>query len=157
MRSLWPILAVALVTACGHREEHGTATEAGRNSTPRPTQSVDRPTDHASAGKTVAAPANAEAVLLPPDVHPARGGALAPGETALSFSTRTPPAALLAWYRSPERRAAFTIGSEMDEGAEHVLSGSLAPEANRPRGDFTVRIAPGERGGAAVMVLVTGR
>lgn len=90
-------------------------------------------------------------------MRPRRGGALAPGETALSFTSAASPQATLAWYRDPARRTAFSVDSEMQEGAEYVLSGSLARNPGRVRGDFSVRVAPGEHGGSTAMVLVTGR
>jgi hypothetical protein len=140
--------------ACG-----GTSEQPAASAPPtRPAVTVEDLTDppdtpETPSGRSRPAPLHAEAALIPPGVTTARGDALARGEAALSFTSRTPPANLVAWYRSPARGGAFHIDSELQEGAEKVLSGRLAQAA----ADFTVRIAPGERGGTTAMVLVTGR
>jgi hypothetical protein len=74
-------------------------------------------------------------------------------ESAISFESPEPPERLLAWFRSPERRPDFSLGGELQEGAEQVLTGST----RRPPGEFTVRLAPSGNGGTTAMVLITAR
>ena len=88
--------------------------------------------------------------LLPPDA--VIGSDSPSGDTeTISFDSRNPPSRLLAWYRGAERE--FRIGSELQEGAEYVLSGST----RAPDRDFTVRLAPGRSGGTSGMILFTDR
>jgi hypothetical protein len=74
-------------------------------------------------------------------------------ESAISFESAEPPERLLDWFRSPERRPDFSLGGELQEGAEQVLTGSTS----RPPGEFTVRLAPSGNGGTTAMVLITAR
>ena len=71
-------------------------------------------------------------------------------EGAIAFAYRTPdaPAEVANWYRAA---SGLNLHSEMDEGGEHVLSGTTA----RPTGDFSVRLAEQRGGGTTAMVLVT--
>lgn len=73
-------------------------------------------------------------------------------EGAIAFAYRTPdaPAEVARWYRAA---SGLNLQSEMDEGGEHVLSGTTA----RPAGDFSVRLAAHSGGGTTAMVLVTPR
>lgn len=73
-------------------------------------------------------------------------------EGAIAFAYRSPdaPAEVLRWYRASRT---FNLHSEMDEGGEHVLSGTTA----RPAGEFSVRLAAQSGGGTTAMVLVTPR
>ena len=73
-------------------------------------------------------------------------------EGAIAFAYRSPdaPAEVLRWYRASRT---FNLRSEMDEGGEHVLSGTTA----RPAGEFSVRLAAQSGGGTTAMVLVTPR
>ena len=73
-------------------------------------------------------------------------------EGAIAFAYRTPdaPADVARWYRAA---SGLNLQSEMDEGGEHVLSGTTA----RPAGDFSVRLAERSGGGTTAMVLVTPR
>lgn len=71
---------------------------------------------------------------------------------AIVFQTREPPERLLDWYRSPERRSDFLLGSELQEGAERVLAGSTV----HPPREFTVRLAPGIDGGTTAVVMTDG-
>ena len=88
--------------------------------------------------------------LLPPDA--VIGSDSPSGDTeTISFDSRNPPSRLLAWYRGAERE--FRIGSELQEGAEYVLSGST----HAPARDFTIRLAPGRSGGTSGMILFTDR
>lgn len=87
--------------------------------------------------------------LLPPraEMVPAT-----PIDGAVAFAYRTPdaPATVARWYRASR---AFNLQSELNEGGEHVLSGTVA----RPAGDFSVRLAAHSGGGTTAMVLVTPR
>lgn len=88
--------------------------------------------------------------LLPPDA--VIGGDSPSGEVeTIAFDSRDPPARLLAWYRSNER--GFRLGSELQEGAEYVLSGATAT----PDRDVTIRLAPGRNGGTSGVLLFTDR
>ncbi len=73
-------------------------------------------------------------------------------EGAIAFAYRSPdaPAEVAGWYRAA---SGLNLHSEMDEGGEHVLSGTTA----RPAGDFSVRLAAQSGGGTTAMVLVTPR
>jgi hypothetical protein len=67
------------------------------------------------------------------------------------FQVREAPARLLGWLRATANGADFVLESELQEGAEHVLSGRV-----RDTGEaFTVRIAPGAGGGTTGMLMVT--
>ena len=146
VKQLMMIVLMAAAAACGGAEEPAAT----------PAASVARPAPAATAsGPAPDKPrlAGEESGLVPPDEAVAPGEALSQDEIALAFSSRKPVPQLLAWYRSNARRGAFTLGSELEEGAEHVLSGST----RTPRGDFTVRLAPGDSGGTEAMVLITGR
>lgn len=89
--------------------------------------------------------------LLPPDASLVSRDPVE-GAIAFDFRTATPPARLVDWYRT-QPGGGFEVTSEMEEGAERVLSGTT----RRPRGDFSVRLATGTRGGTSGMVLVTLR
>lgn len=94
---------------------------------------------------------NAErADLLPPDAVIGSDSPSRDTET-ISFDSSNPPSRLLAWYRGAER--GFRIGSELQEGAEYVLSGST----RGPQRDFTIRLAPGRTGGTSGMILFKDR
>jgi hypothetical protein len=154
MTQLFSMALFGLAAACGGTSERQPAPPAPPSAVVTADDLTDPPDMPDTAPpQTRPAPPNAVATLLPPGVTAAAGRPLGPGEAALSFNSRTPPAALLAWYHSPERSGAFHVESELTEGAEKVLSGTLA----HAPGDFTVRIAPGEHGGTTAMVLVTGR
>jgi len=86
--------------------------------------------------------------LLPPAAGVGGDSPTGDAET-IAFDSRNPPSQLLAWYRAEERE--FRLGSELQEGAEYVLSGStVAPDR-----DFTIRLAPGRNGGTSGMLLFT--
>lgn len=71
----------------------------------------------------------------------------------LVFGAKEQPADLLDWLRATGNGADFVLESEMQEGAEHVLSGRV-----RATGEaYTVRVAPGATGGTTGMVMVTAR
>jgi hypothetical protein len=95
------------------------------------------------------------------EIIPPPGGLVPPGAVigsdspagegaAITFQTRERPERLVAWYRSPER--GFVIGSELQEGAERVLTGTRG----RPPREFTVRLAPGINGGTTGVVMIAG-
>ena len=88
--------------------------------------------------------------LLPPDAVIGSDSPTGDAET-IAFDSRNPPSRLLAWYRAEERE--FRLGSELQEGAEYVLSGSTVA----PGRDFTIRLAPGRNGGTSGMLLFTDR
>ena len=90
--------------------------------------------------------------LLPPEA--VIGGDSPSGDAeTITFESSNPPARLLDWYHDGQR--GFRIGSEMQEGAEYVLSGSTrAPAGER---HFTIRLAPGRSGGTSGMILFTDR
>ena len=88
--------------------------------------------------------------LLPPDAVIGGDSPTGDAET-IAFVSRNPPSRLLDWYRAEER--AFRLGSELQEGAEYVLSGSTVV----PDRDFTIRLAPGRNGGTSGMLLFTDR
>lgn len=73
------------------------------------------------------------------------------GAVAFDFVAAEAPPRLADWYRAARPGAAFSVSSEMEEGAERVLSGTT----RSPAGDFSVRLAPDGRGGTMAMVLVT--
>lgn len=112
-----------------------------------------------SANASEAAPAVAPRVeevravelagLLPPraEVVPA---SRVEGAIAFAYRSPDPPTDVARWYRAA---GGLNLHSEMDEGGEHVLSGTTA----RPAGDFSVRLAAQSGGGTTAMVLVTPR
>ena len=137
---LIPIAAIAAATGCGappSRNEQAAANETQPSADPLPPlQETVRTAERGD--------------LLPPDA--VIGGDVPVGDAeTIAFDSRNPPARLLAWYRSSERD--FRIGSELQEGAEYVLSGSTRV----PDRDFTVRLAPGRTGGTSGMILFTDR
>lgn len=99
-------------------------------------------------GETVRSAERAD--LLPPDAVIGSDSPSGEAET-IAFDSRDPPSRLLAWYSSDERD--FRLGSELQEGAEYVLSGS----ARTPDRDFTIRLAPGRNGGTSGMILFKDR
>lgn len=125
------------VGSCGGEAEERQAAAAQAPARPVP------PPPQSSAPK-----ASATAMLPPGAVI----GSDSPGGEAASivFDSREPPGRLLAWYRSPGRRADFRLESELQEGAEQVLSGTSC------NGAFTVRLAPGGNGGTAGTLLFDG-
>jgi hypothetical protein len=140
------LTSLGATAACGQDgTDRQTAAAPAQPSPPVPTTESATPPPATLPGE--------HAGLVPPGAAVAPAQALEPGEIALAYNSREAPARLAAWYRTNARRGAFTLASEMNEGSEHVLSG----ETKSPRGDFTVRLAPGERGGTAAIVLITGR
>lgn len=146
-----------LLTACGAQGGGAAAGNGGAAAT-----TAQDKQDHApEAGSTVnsadAAPAVTPAAR---DVHAVEtAGLLPPGarvvpasrvEGAVAFAYRSSeaPAQIVNWYRQAR---SFTLTSEMDEGGEHVLSGTTA----QPAGEFSIRLAPQGGGGTTAMVLVT--
>jgi hypothetical protein len=92
-----------------------------------------------------------EAKLVPPGA--ALGADPDPRAPGLVFQAREAPARLLGWLRATANGADFVLESELQEGAEHVLSGRV-----RGTGEaYTVRIAPGAGGGTTGMVMVTAQ
>ena len=96
-------------------------------------------------------PTRLEAKLLPPKA--VIGSDPAPRAPALTFQAREEPGRLLDWFRATANGSDFVLESEMQEGAEYVLSGRA-----RESGEvFTIRVAPGVNGGTTGMVLVAPR
>ena len=95
----------------------------------------------------------AAAALLPPRAQEV-SAAPVEGATTLAFRSPEPPRAVVHWYRSARNAGSFQLASELDEGGEHVLSGTVA---GRKTGDFSVRLTPDERGGTTAVVLITKR
>lgn len=136
----------ALLAACGQQpgNEAAVVIEAG-----------DAPLVNATAAAPAVVPKAEEvaaagtAGLLPPRAEVVPASRV---EGAIAFAYRTPdaPAEVLRWYRASRT---FRLQSELDEGGEHVLSGTTA----RPAGDFSVRLAAERGGGTTAMVLVTPR
>jgi len=76
-----------------------------------------------------------------------------PQSPSLVFQAREEPARLLGWLRATANGADLALESEMQEGAEHVLSGRV-----RETGEaYTVRIAPGANGGTTGTIIVADR
>jgi hypothetical protein len=88
--------------------------------------------------------------LLPPDAVIGSDSPTGEAET-IAFDSRDPPVRLRAWYRSADR--GFRLGSELQEGAEYVLTGST----RTPDRHFTIRLAPGRNRGTTGMLLFTDR
>lgn len=137
-----------LVASCG-READTPATNGATATSPRASLPVaerattdEIPIRRASAG---------ERPLLPPGaVIGADPDYAAP---VLTVRSDAAPRRLLVWYRADERSSVFSLESEMQEGAEHVLSGRI-----RATGElFTVRIAPGPTGGSVATIIVSDR
>jgi hypothetical protein len=94
-------------------------------------------------------PGASESPLLPPGA--VIGADPDPAAPSLTFSTRAEPREVLGWYRSRERRRDFALESELEEGAEHVLSGRI-----RATGEmFTLRLSRGVTGGTTATIVTT--
>jgi len=94
-------------------------------------------------------PSAGESRLMPPGA--VIGADPDPTAPALTFSTQIKLGEALRWYRSPERRRDFLLQSELEEGAEHVLSGRV-----RATGEmFTLRLSPGAAGGTSATIVAT--
>ena len=133
------LLTLVSVTACGApppRNEQSATTAAPSEKGLPPLRETVRTANRAD--------------LLPPDAVIGGDSPTSDAET-ITFDSRNPPSRLLAWYRSDER--GFRLGSDLQEGAEYVLSGSTGV----PDRDFTVRLAPGRSGGTSGMILFTDR
>ncbi len=148
MRALTILLMLA-GAGCGDSDVGNKAAPAGaasgRDQAAAPGKSEQGPPDlQAEVGDA------GRAGLLPPE---AVIGSDSPVGDALpiTFQSRQRPERLLAWYRSPERRAAFRVDSELQEGAERVLTGTSR------RGLFTVRVTAGNHGGSIGTLVVDRR
>ncbi|WP_166038389.1 hypothetical protein [Sphingosinicella sp. YJ22] len=134
------LLALVAVASCGApppRNEQQPSTEASPSANGLP------PLEESARSAE-------RADLLPPDAVIGGDSQTEDAET-IAFDSRNPPSRLLAWYRAEERD--FRLGSELQEGAEYVLSGST----DAPDRDFTIRLAPGRNGGTSGMLLFTDR
>jgi hypothetical protein len=94
-------------------------------------------------------PSRIEEKLVPP--RAVLGSDPDPSSPSLVFQAPEEPARLLGWLRATANGADFVLESEMQEGAEHVLSGRVRATGRA----FSVRIAPGGTGGTTGTVLVT--
>lgn len=94
--------------------------------------------------------ASPDAGLIPPGAT-VSAGSTRPGDVQIAYSSAQSPQRLRSWYRTAARAAGFRIDSELDEGAEHVLSGTS--RGGRP---FSVRLAPGDAGGTLALLLIGG-
>lgn len=96
----------------------------------------------------LARPMGHAATVLPPSARVVETSER-PGDVELTFSAAEPPARVADWYRRTARGGAFSLGSELTEGAEQVLTGrSLGRE-------WTARLAPGDDGGTIGTLLLT--
>ena len=136
-----PVLLAVALLAC----EPAAPT---RDEVAAPIAAADASSSTISAPNSMPAASGAAATLLPPG---AAIGVSGGGEWR--FTSRQAPATLLAWYRRGGDARAFTVGGELQEGAEDVLNGTL----HRPRATFSVRLAPGPGGGTDGVLLLDRR
>lgn len=147
------LAALALLGGCGG------GTEQANGAAPPNAQSVpgldvvERPEAPAAPAQVAREVATVEHAGLLPDR--ARIVSREPMTGAIAFDFHAPDtvARVAAWYRAGQTRGGFVVTSELQEGAEHVLSGIT----RQPAGDFSVRLAADEGGGTTAMVLVTLR
>lgn len=78
------------------------------------------------------------------------GGAHNGGEVELRLTSSDAPARIAAWYRDPARADRFTVASARQDGDAIVISGTGRRDDER----FTLRIAPGARGGSDIRLLL---
>ncbi len=138
---------LALLAGCGEQPRKDASAVIAVEATPTVNASVAAAPAVAARAEVVRAVETAG--LLPPRAQVVPATRV---EGAIAFAYRTPdaPAQVARWYRGA---AGFNLQSELDEGGEHVLSGTTA----RPAGDFSVRLAAQSGGGTTAMVLVTPR
>lgn len=144
------ILAAGLA-GCGERGGNGpVAAETAEASAAAEAPVANRVAAEAKLREEVAVVETAG--LLPPNASLVSREPVT-GAIAFDFRAAAPPERLAGWYRASTTGAGYEVTSEMQEGAEHVLSGTT----RAPAGDFSVRLAPDGRGGTTAMVLVTLR
>ncbi len=142
---MW-MTGLALLAGCGQQPRNGAVVVIEVGAEPVVDADTAAP---AVAPRAEEVRAVETAGLLPPRAEVVPASRV---DGAIAFAYRTPdaPAEVARWYRAA---AGFNLHSELDEGGEHVLSGTTA----RPAGDFSVRLAEQRGGGTTAMVLVTPR
>lgn len=147
----WPVwVAAMLASGCGSDAPNMAAAEPLPPAAPAAPVLTDPPSPSSPGRREVAVIQHAG---LLPDRATIVSREPVDGAIAFDFNASETPARVLAWYRRAQPGRGFAVTSELQEGAEHVVSGTT----RQPIGDFSVRIASDGEGGTTAMVLVTPR